>query len=78
MTKVKILSGHPSKFHVPNYQLTDLLKLSEKLDFDLCLAMPRSITVFNRIRTTILLYKKVTKKSQKVPGRQDIRKQPYL
>ena len=78
LTKVKIQGGPPSKSQVPNCQLNDLQKLSEKLDFDLCLAMPRGITVYNRIRTTILQYKKVTKKSQKVPGRQNIRKLPYL
>ena len=40
--------------------------------------MPRAISEYNRIRTTILLHKIETKKSQKVPGRQDVRKTPYL
>ena len=65
MTKVKILYGSPSKFYC-SFSLTDLLKLSEILDFGLCNALQLGITVNNRIRTTILYLKNRICKSHKV------------
>ena len=77
MTKVKIRHGHPSRFYY-NFSLTDLLKLSEILDFGLCNALQLGITVYNRSRTTILLHKIDSPKSHKVAECRDIRKIPYL
>ena len=77
MTKVKIRGGpHPD--FIAFLSLTDLLKLSEILEFGLCNALQLGITVYNRIRTTILLHKIDSPKSHKVAECRDIKKIPYL
>ena len=77
MTKAKIPYGPPSKTLL-SFSLTDLLKLSVKLNFGHCNAMQLGIAINIRIRTTILHYKIAFCKSHKVAQSQDIDKIPYL